>query len=121
MQLVLASNFDNGLVDRTRDLPVSTFFGGFPVQLTGGGRPPQILPSVNLDQFRAHVAAVHRQGREFFATLNSNDLGLREYRPGYFAAFRREVEKLLDAGVDGLIVALPALIEAIRARAPGVG
>ena len=120
MELVLASNFDNALVERTRDLPVSTFFGGFPVQLTGGGRPPQILPSINLEQFRAHVAAVHRQGREFFATLNSNDLGLREYRPGYFAAFRREVEELLDAGVDGLIVALPALIEAIRDSWPDV-
>jgi len=36
MEIVLASNFDDRLVEETSDLPISTFFGGFPVQLTGG-------------------------------------------------------------------------------------
>lgn len=120
MQLVLASNFDDRLVERTQDLPVSTFFGGFPVQLVGGGRPPQILPNIGPERFREHVAAVHRQGRKFFATLNSNDLGLKEYRPGYVAEFQREVRTLLEIGVDGFVVALPALIEAIREEWPDV-
>lgn len=120
MQLVLASNFDDKLLAATAELPVSTFFGGFPVQLTGGGRPPQILPPVDRERFRDHVAAVHRQGRKFIATLNSNDLGLREYRPGYFEQFRREVRDLLEIGVDGFVVALPALIEAIREDWPEV-
>ncbi len=120
MELVLASNFDDQLVERTQDLPIHTFFGGFPVTLTGGGRPPQILPSVDRDRFRDHVAAVHRRGRKFYATLNSNDLGLREYRPGYVAEFQRSVRDLLEIGVDGFVVALPALIEAIREEWPGV-
>lgn len=120
MQLVLASNFDDRLLERTRGLPVSTFFGGFPVLLTGGGRPPQILPGIDRDRFRDHVAIVHQQGREFYATLNSSDLGLREYRPGYVARFQREVRDLLDIGVDGFVVALPALIEAIREEWPDV-
>lgn len=114
MELVLASNFDDGLLNRTATLPVSTFFGGYPVQLTGGGRPPQILPAIDSDRFREHVRGVHRQGRKFYATLNSSDLGLREYRPGYVAEFQREVGHLLELGVDGFVVALPALIEAIR-------
>jgi collagenase-like PrtC family protease len=120
MEIVLASNFDDALVERTRSMPVSTFFGGFPVQLTGGGRPPQILPKVSPERFREHVAAIHRQGREFYATLNSNDLGLREYRPGYVEEFRREVGRMLDLGVDGFVVALPFLIEAIRDAWPDV-
>ncbi len=120
MELVLASNFDDRLVERTRDLPVTTFFGGFPVSLTGGGRPPQILPAVDRDRFREHVTAVHRRGRKFFATLNSNDLGLREYRPGYVAEFQKGVRDLLEIGVDGFVVALPALIEAIRDEWPSV-
>jgi collagenase-like PrtC family protease len=120
MEIVLASNFDDRLVERTTGLPVSTFFGGFPVQLTGGGRPPQILPTVDPGRFREHVAAVHRHGRKFIATLNSNDLGLHEYEPGYMERFRREVRDLLDLGVDGFVVALPALIEAIREDWPDV-
>ncbi|HYA55091.1 MAG TPA: U32 family peptidase, partial [Thermoplasmata archaeon] len=83
MELVLASNFDDQLVERTADLPIASFFGGFPVQLTGGGRPPQILPPVDSDRFRSHLDAVHRHSRNFYATLNSNDLGLKEYSPGY--------------------------------------
>ncbi len=120
MELVLASNFDDRLVRETADLPIATFFGGYPVQLTGAGRPPQILPSIGPERFREHVAAIHRHGRDFYATLNSNDLGLHEYRPGYIDAFLSEVGHLLDLGVDGLVIALPALIEAVRTAWPDV-
>ena len=120
MELVLASNFDAALVDGVSDLPVSTLFGNFPVTFTGGGRPPRILPPVEPEAFRAHVAQIHRQGRKFFATLNSNDLALKEYRPGFFSGFDREVGQLLDLGVDGFVVALPVLIEAIRKEHPDV-
>jgi hypothetical protein len=82
MELVLATNFDDTLVDRVSDLPVRTFFGGFPVSLTGAGRPPYILPEVDGERFRRHLDVIHRQGREFYATLNSNDLGLQEYLRG---------------------------------------
>ena len=120
MELVLASNFDDALVDGVRELPVSTFFGNFPVLLTGGGRPPRILPSVDRDRFRSHVRAIHASGRKFFATVNSNDLGLQEYAPGFRAAFLQEIEGLLDLGADGFVVALPLLIELIHARHPEV-
>jgi len=120
MEIVLASNFDDRLVEETADLPVSTFFGGFPVQLTGGGRPPQILPPVDPDRFRAHLEVVHRHARQFYATLNSNDLGLKEYEPGYVEHFLRDVGQLIDLGVDGLIIALPALIEAVRTEWPDI-
>ncbi|HYB78854.1 MAG TPA: peptidase U32 family protein [Thermoplasmata archaeon] len=120
MEIVLASNFDDRLVHATADLPVSTFFGGFPVQLTGGGRPPQILPSVTHDRFRAHLELVHRRSRKFYATLNSNDLGLREYSPGYVERFLGEVSDLVEMGVDGLIIAIPALIEAVRTEWPDI-
>ncbi len=120
MEIGLASNFDDRLVAETADLPVSTFFGGYPVQLTGGGRPPQILPPVGPTRFREHLAAIHRQGRKFIATLNSSDLGLHEYRSDYLAAFQREIGDLLDLGVDGFVIALPALIEAVRSAWPQV-
>jgi len=120
MELVLASNFDDRLVEATADLPIDSFFGGYPVQLTGGGRPPQILPPVDADRFRAHLEVVHRHSRRFFATLNSNDLGLKEYGPGYIDRFVGEVGELIDLGVDGFVVALPTLIEAIRTEWPDI-
>ncbi len=120
MELVLASNFDDRLPGLVADLPVTTFFGNYPVGLTGGGRPPQILPSVTPESFRRHVAAVHAQGRKFYATLNSNDLDLKEYDREFLGRFLRDVEHLLDLGVDGFVVALPLLLEAIHREHPAV-
>ncbi len=120
MELVLASNFDDALVTGSASLPVSTFFGNFPVGLTGGGRPPHILPQIDAERFRTHLGAVHRQGRKFFATLNSNDLALKEYATGFEQAFLDEVDRLLDLGVDGFVVAVPLLIELIHQAHPEV-
>lgn len=120
MELVLATNFDDRLPDRVSDLPVRSFFGGFPVSLTGAGRPPYILPEVDREGFRRHLEKIHRGGRDFYATLNSNDLGLREYDAGFRAAFLREVGELVDLGVDGFVVALPALLETVHREYPDV-
>jgi collagenase-like PrtC family protease len=120
MELVLATNFDDALLESVADLPVRSYFGGFPVSLTGAGRPPFILPEVDREQFRRHLRAIHRGGREFYATLNSNDLGLQEYRSGYLDAFLREVGELIDLGVDGFVVAIPALLEAVHRAYPEV-
>ena len=120
MELVLATNFDDHLVERVRDLPVTTFFGGFPVSLTGGGRPPYILPHISEERFAEHLEVIHRTDRKFFATLNSNDLGLKEYAPDFLPRFREEVDHLIDLGVDGFVVALPLLLEVIRSSHPNV-
>jgi len=120
MELVLATNLDDGLPGQVEDLPVRSFFGGFPVSLTGAGRPPFILPHVDRESFRRHLQVIHRTGRQFYATVNSNDLGLKEYGPGYVDAFLREIADLLDLGVDGLVLALPVLIEAVHRAYPEV-
>lgn len=121
MEIVLASNFDPALIERTRELPVTSFFGNFPTSLTGGGRPPYILPEIDPEKFGDHVRLVHRHGRTFYATINSSDLGLREYRPGYLEAFDREIAHLVDLGVDGFVVALPLLLQRIRREYPDLG
>lgn len=120
MELVLATNFEDALVDKVADLPVSTFFGGFPISLTGAGRPPYILPDVTRERFRDHISRIHRGGHKFIATLNSIDLGLKEYDPDFRENFLREVSRLLDLGVDGFVVAIPMLIEAIHREYPEV-
>ena len=120
MELVLATNLDDALPGQVSDLPVRSFFGGFPVSLTGAGRPPYILPPVDRAGFRRHLEAIHRSGRDFYATVNSNDLGLKEYGSGYVEAFLREVADLLDLGVDGLVLAIPALIDAVHRAYPEV-
>jgi len=120
MEIVLATNFDPSLPGRVADLPVRSFFGGFPISRIGAGRPPWILPEVGREAFRGHLRAIHAAGRDFYATLNSNDLGLHEYSPGYLAAFLQDVRELLDLGVDGFVIAIPALLEAVHRAHPEV-
>lgn len=120
MELVLASNFDPALIDRTRELPVRSFFGNFPTTLTGGGRPPHILPDVDEEGFRRFVRAVHAAGRTFYATINSSDLGLKEYGAAFLERFSREIGRLLELGADGFVVALPVLAERIHRAHPSV-
>ena len=120
MDLVLATNMDDHLPGQVSELPVTGFFGGFPVSLTGAGRPPYIVPDVGREAFQRHLGVIHRAGREFYATVNSNDLGLKEYGRGYLAAFERGVGDLLDLGVDGFVVAIPSLVQAIHRAHPDV-
>jgi collagenase-like PrtC family protease len=118
MELVVASNFDAELPKATRELPIASFFGNFPTTLVGGGRPPHILPKVSGSQFREHLSAIHAQGREFYATMNTSDLGLREYSPGFYEALHAEIARLVEFGVDGFVVAIPALVEWIHREYP---
>ncbi len=120
MELVLASNFDPALIERTRDLPIRSFFGNFPTTVTGGGRPPYILPPVDEEGFRRFVRLAHLSGRSFYATINSSDLGLKEYRPAFLESFSREIGRLLELGVDGFVVAIPVLAERIHRDHPSV-
>ncbi|MFZ0699988.1 MAG: peptidase U32 family protein [Thermoplasmata archaeon] len=120
MEIVLATNFDDALPEQVSELPVRSFFGGFPVSLTGAGRPPYIIPEVDREGFRRHLRIIHSGGREFYATLNSNDLGLKEYRSGYLDAFLQEVAEFLDLGVDGFVIAIPALIDAVHRAYPEI-
>ncbi len=118
MDLVLASNFDSSLVEETRALPVVSYFGNFPTTFVGGGRPPHVLPAVSEEGFRRHVEQVHARHRTFYATLNSADLGLKEYRTGFLATFGKEVARLVELGVDGFVVAIPSLLEWIHREYP---
>ncbi len=120
MEFVLASNFDDRLVDATAEQPVSTFFGNFPYGLVGGGRPPQILPDIDEARFREHLKAIHARGRQFFATLNTSDLGLREYHEGFLGRLGEEVDRLVELGVDGFVAAVPALVQFLRRRHPSL-
>lgn len=120
MDFVLATNFEDRLLKEVEDVPVSNFFGGFPVSLTGGGRPPYILPSLSDEQFRSHIAAIHRMNRKFLVTLNSNDLGLKEYEPDFISNFLKEATRLMELGVDGFIMAIPILMEALHREYPDV-
>jgi collagenase-like PrtC family protease len=120
MDLVLATNFDDQLPAEARDLPVKTYFGGFPYSLTGAGRPPHILPAITPERFREHLERIHEGGRVFYATVNSTDLGLKEYQEGFRARFLQEVGRLLELGTDGFVVALPLLVEIIHREYPDV-
>jgi len=120
VELVLASNFDPNLVPGLEGLPVESLFGNFPTSLVGGGRPPGILPPVTEETFQRHLREVHASGRRFYATVNTADTGLREYRPSFLDAFSREVGRLVEWGVDGFVVAIPLLLDRIHREYPDV-
>jgi collagenase-like PrtC family protease len=78
------------------------------------------LPEVGWRRLRAHVAEAHRAGLRFNYTLNATTLANREWSILGQRALARLVERLAEAGVDTVTVAIPYLLEYVRRRAPGI-
>ncbi|MDT7861963.1 MAG: peptidase U32 family protein [Saccharolobus sp.] len=119
MKLVVATNFDNNLLEELRKYPeVKYIFGSFKKTITGHGRAGFIVPEVNEEQFKAHIDLAHSYKIKFLYTMNTSTLLGREYDSKFINSLTKEIDRLVNLGIDGLIVALPFIIRLIRSEYP---
>jgi len=120
MRLVVATNFDNDLIEKISKYPVKYIYGSQTETLTGHGRASFILPKVNDEKLKEHISVAHSYKIKFLYTMNTANLHGKEYDEHFLNKLKNEIEKLINFGVDGFIVALPFLIYFIRKEHPDI-
>ncbi|ABP94689.1 peptidase U32 [Metallosphaera sedula] len=118
MRLVVGTNFDDELIGKIKEYPVSHIFGSHTKTLTGHGRASFILPQVDDERFKAHLDVVHEAGIKFLYTMNTATLNGGEYSEKFVKRLSEEIERLVGFGVDGFVVALPFLVRLIKREHP---
>lgn len=118
MQLTVATNFTDDLVDGLRGLPVVELYGKLRQDAVGGGRASYQLAAVSRRRLAAHVARARAAGIGFNYLLNAACLGNREIT----RAGQREIEALLgwvrEIGVESVTVGSPLLLRLVKTRFP---
>jgi collagenase-like PrtC family protease len=118
MRLVVATSWDDALLQGLRGLPVHAVFGKLQRDLVGGGRPSNILPPVGWDDVRRHIDLAHALGFRFNYLWNATSLADAEYDPAFVAEMKAQLRDLVAAGIDGLVVGLPWMIGLAKEVAP---
>ncbi len=114
MRLVLATNFDDSLLEKVRKYPVRYIFGSQTKSITGHGRASFILPKVDDERLKEHINVAHSYNIKFLYTMNTATLNGKEYSLAFLESLKKEVDKLMNIGVDGFILALPFLVNYIK-------
>jgi collagenase-like PrtC family protease len=118
MRLVVGTNFDDSLLEKIRTYPVRFIFGSETRSLTGHGRASFVLPEVNDEKLKEHINVAHSYGIKFLYTMNTATLNGKEYSQKFIEMLHQEVDKLINLGVDGFIVAMPFLVGYIKKEYP---
>ncbi len=120
VRLVVATNWDDALLQGLSGLPVHAVFGKLQRDLVGGGRPASILPPIDWDDMARHISLAHELGFRFNYLWNATSLADSEYDPTYVAEMEEQLRRLAGIGIDGLVVGLPWMIELAKRVAPSI-
>lgn len=119
MKLSVGTNWEPDLAaGLAQYAEVEDVYAKLAVDLVGGGRPAYIIPKVTRDQAARHIAACHRHGIKFKYLLNASCLAGREFDERWREEFTTLLDDLVEMGVDGVTVAIPYLVQVIKARHP---
>jgi len=118
MRLVVGTNFDDKLIEEASRYPVKYLYGSHRATLTGHGRVSFVVPDVNDERLREHISLAHSKGIKFLYTMNSPSYGGLEYSDAFWNRLKAELEKLVNLGIDGVVVATPLLLEYVKKEHP---
>lgn len=118
MQLSVATNFDDQLIERISEYPVAELYGKLSSDAVGGGRASFMLPRIGRRRVERHVEAAHRAGIRFNYLLNAACLNNMEYTRKGQRAIRGLLDWVTDIGADAVTVSVPFLLETLKSDYP---
>ena len=118
MRLIVATSWNDDLLQGLQGLPVQAVYGKLQADLVGGGRPSSILPAVDAEGMERHIRRAHEAGIRFLYLWNVTTVGDAEYRGEFIARLQEHLRGLVAAGVDGLVVGMPWMIPLVKEIAP---
>nr|MDO8088516.1 U32 family peptidase [Candidatus Sigynarchaeum springense] len=118
--LSVAYNWDPRLLEDVvrNKYPVSDFFASAQHTTVGGGRPSSILPETSEKAIKQQLKMMHENGIEFFYTMNAPCMAGQEFVRETHEKMLRELEWIQNISVDGVILAIPYLIELVKEQFP---
>ena len=117
-RLSVATNFENGLLDKISSYPVEDVYGKLTGDCVGGGRASYTTQGIGFRNLKNHIACAHKNRIKFNYLLNTACLGNREWTRKGKHAIRRLLDRLSDTGVDSITVSIPYLAELIKKNYP---
>ncbi len=120
MNLRIAVNWDEKLLDNIGDLPVKSMFGILPGDIVGGGRPTAALARITKDDAEKYIKKVRSQGISFNYLMNAACLDNREFTKEWNNQFSEHIQWLDSIGVDQLTVSIPYLIQKVKKQYPHI-
>ena len=119
MEFSIGTNWDPELPAQIAEFTsVTDLFGVNSKSVMGAGRPmPEVLTRKEME---GHFKAVHSAGLTFSYLFNAPTMGGREFLPDIHAKIMDEIRWLQDNGVEYLVIAIPYLIETVKAQFPGM-
>jgi len=120
VKISLSTNFDPLLIKGLSGSNVSVIYGKLPSDVVGGGRPTFALPQISIDQIKQHIELAHSQGIEFNYLLNAVCLDNLECTRVKNKQILDLLDLLKELEVDWVTVAIPYLIDLVKAHLPDV-
>lgn len=127
IKICLPSRFELELLEALSEVQERTgriheVYGALTRSRLGSGRPARRVSQAGgeptFGDLQRFTERAHALGIRVNYLLNGALIDLREYDSAAQRALARLLEQILDAGVDMVTVAVPYLIEAVRAAAP---
>lgn len=118
MNISLATNFDDALIDHVRPYPVDELFGKLSSDVTGGGRASYQIVGVDRRRVAEHVRAAHGAGIRFNYLLNAACLDNQEFTRRGQKEIRALLDWLTEIGVEAVTVASPFLLKIVKTCYP---
>ncbi|MEE9520788.1 MAG: U32 family peptidase [Dehalococcoidales bacterium] len=119
MRLLVPANWDGELI-----LPLSQIkaaveiYGVLPTSMMGSGGSGPDIPQITTKQAEEYIELAHSAGLTFNYLLNAPCLNNMEWQEDTHRELVQHLEWLSNAGVDGVTVAIPYLLELIKAQFP---
>ncbi|MEX2684132.1 MAG: U32 family peptidase [Candidatus Sigynarchaeota archaeon] len=119
-QLSVAYNWDPRLLEEVvkNKYPVKDFFASAQHTAVGGGRPSSILPETNEKMMKQQIKKMHDSGIEFYYTINAPCMAGQEFVRETHEKMLKEFEWIQLIGADGVVLAIPYLIELVKEQFP---
>ncbi len=120
MKLVVTTNFSDSLLDNIERYPVEWISGRLPMDPVGGSTQitENSIKKVNKPILEKYIKRVHQKGWKFNYLLDGTCLGNKEYSWSGKKSILDLINWLENAGVDGITVTIPHLVETIKEQYP---
>ncbi|MBU1864203.1 MAG: U32 family peptidase [Candidatus Omnitrophica bacterium] len=118
MKLTVPTNWDDALIERIKKTDVGTLYGKLYTDIVGGGRPSFILPKIKKRKAKAHIENIHKAQLQFYYLLNASCMGNREWTRSGQKKLDALLKTLSEFNIDGVVIALPYLLQYIKKRYP---